>query len=51
MLGQYHGKTVAAQVKDDIEPVIHPNAHLDAQYCLVAHTVMTQLSMKKGLKV
>ena len=46
MSGQYHGETSATQ---ESNPVIDHDVHLDLQYCLIAHVVMTQLSMKEGL--
>ena len=30
--------------------LIHPDNHMDPRYILVAHTIMTQLSMKAGMK-
>jgi hypothetical protein len=30
--------------------LVHPNAHLDSNYVLVAHNIMAQFSMKAGLK-
>ena len=53
----FHGKTyqtttALVQTFDPNEDgqVIYPDSHLDQQFALVSHYVMTQLSMKAGLK-
>lgn len=51
----HHGKayqsTAATQIQGvDLPQIVHPDHHLDQQYALVSHYIMTQLSMKAGLK-
>ena len=55
--GKYHAEKMAAATvegsTDSIQedsPVIHPDSHLSIDMCAVTHTIMTQLSMKPGLK-
>ena len=50
MLGKSHGEITATTIgdKDSVNP---PVTQSDLDYTLVTHHIMTQLSLKRGLKV
>lgn len=51
--GKAYKSTTATMVsikENDREAVIHPDYHINSQFAMVSHFVMTQLSMKAGLK-
>jgi hypothetical protein len=48
--GKSYHSTNAVTYQNVTYNLIHPEAHMDPQYTLISHHIMTQLSMKAGMK-
>ena len=50
MQGKTYQLTAAMMIDEEIIQPVHPDSHLCPDYVLVEHYIMTQLTMKAGLK-
>ena len=50
MQGKTYQSTTATTIDEEIIQPVHPDSHLSPDYVLVEHHIMTQLTMKAGLK-